>query len=84
MTWNFNWGGWLEFNYYSDSIEDFKKRFQGRQFSYIGVDEITHMDYPKFKYLITCNRNAHFIRNRFFGTCNPDPDSWVATFIIGG
>ena len=36
MTWNFNWGGWLEFNYYSDSIEDFKKRFQGRQFSYIG------------------------------------------------
>lgn len=81
MTWNFNWGGWLEFNYYSDSIEDFKKRFQGRQFSYIGVDEITHMDYPKFKYLITCNRNAHFIRNRFFGTCNPDPDSWVATFI---
>lgn len=81
MTWNFNKGGWLEFNYYSDGIEDFKKRFQGHQYAYIGVDEITHMDFPKFKYLITCNRNAHFIRNRFFGTCNPDPDSWVATFI---
>ena len=81
MTWNFNKGGWLEFNYYSDGIEDFKKRFQGHQYAYMGADEITHMDYPKFKYLITCNRNAHFIRNRFFGTCNPDPDSWVATFI---
>jgi hypothetical protein len=39
------------------------------------------MEFLKFKYLITCNRNAFGIRNRFFGTCNPDPDSWVAKFI---
>lgn len=39
------------------------------------------MEYLKFKYLITCNRNAFHIRNRFIGTCNPDPDSWVAKFI---
>lgn len=39
------------------------------------------MEFAKFQYLITCNRNAHGIRNRFFGTCNPDPDSWVAKFI---
>lgn len=81
MTWNFKRGGFLKFNYYSDSIEDFKIRFQGKQYAYIGVDEITHMEYPKFKYLITCNRNAFGIRNRFIGTCNPDPDSWVAKFI---
>ena len=81
MTWNFDKGGFLEFSYHADSVEDFVKRFQGHQYSYIGVDEITHMDYPKFKYMVTCNRNAYGIRNRFIGTCNPDPDSWVAKFV---
>lgn len=81
MRWNFYKGGFLKFSYHADTLEDFKTRFQGKQFSYIGVDEITHMDYLKFKYLITCNRNAFHIRNRFIGTCNPDPDSWVAKFI---
>lgn len=81
MTWNFDRGGFLEFSYHADSVEDFKTRFQGHQYSYIGVDEITHMDYPKFKYMITCNRNAFGLINRFIGTCNPDPDSWVARFI---
>lgn len=81
MTWNFKSGGKLKFSYYSDTFDDFKKRFQGKQFAYIGIDEITHCTYDKFKYLITCNRNAYGIRNRFWGTCNPDPDSWVRTFI---
>lgn len=81
MTWNFYSGGALKFNYYSDSLEDFKVRYQGKQYSFIGIDEITHIEYPKFKYLITNNRNAFSIRNRFWGTCNPDPDSWVAKFI---
>ena len=73
--------GSLKFSHYSDSIEDFKKRFQGKQYAYIGIDEITHCPYDKFKYLITCNRNAFGIRNRFYGTCNPDPDSWVVRMI---
>ena len=81
MTWNLTKGGSIKFNYYSDSYDDFKVRFQGKQFAYIGIDEITHIEYNKFKYLITCNRNAYKIRNRFWGTCNPDPDSWVAQFI---
>lgn len=81
MTWNFTHGGKLKFSYYSDGFEDFKKRFQGKQFCFIGIDEITHITYDKFKYLITCNRNAYYIRNRFYGTCNPDPDSWVRKFI---
>ncbi|MCC8038366.1 MAG: terminase family protein [Bacteroidales bacterium] len=81
MRWNFYTGGFLKFSYHADSIEDFKKRFQGKQFSYIGVDEITHMEFEKFKYLLSTNRNAYGIRNRFIGTCNPDPDSWVAKFI---
>ncbi|MGJ7024923.1 terminase large subunit domain-containing protein [Petrimonas sulfuriphila] len=81
MTWNFQSGASLKFNYYSDNYEEFKVRMQGKQYSYIGIDEVTHIEYPKFKYLITNNRNAYGIRNRIWGTSNPDPDSWVAKFI---
>lgn len=81
MTWYFKNGGKLKFSYLADSYDDFRKRFQGKQYSFIGIDEITHCSYEKFKYLITCNRNAYGIRNRFYGTCNPDPDSWVRKFI---
>lgn len=81
MTWNFNAGGWLKFSYHDDDYASFHDRFQGKQYSYIGIDEITQMSYQKFKYLITTNRNAFHYRNHVFGTCNPDPDSWVARFI---
>lgn len=81
MTWNFNAGGWLQFGYYADSYEDFHDRYQGKQYAFIGIDEITQMEFRKFKYILTCNRNASFLRNRLIGTCNPDPDSWVARFI---
>lgn len=81
MTWNFNNGGKLYLTYFSDPIEDFRKRFQGQEYSYIGIDEITHIPYEKFKYILTNNRNSYGIRNRFYGTCNPDPDSWVRKFI---
>ena len=81
MTWNFHSGASLKFNYYSDNFEEFKIRMQGKQYAFIAIDEITHIEYPKFKYLITNNRNAFDIRNRIWGTSNPDPDSWVAKFI---
>lgn len=81
MTWYFKSGSKLKFSYFSDSYEDFKKRFQGKQYAFVGIDEITHCPYDKFKYLATTNRNAYGIRNRFYGTCNPDPDSWVRKFI---
>ena len=81
MTWNFNNGGWLKFSYYAGNYMPFKDRFQGRQYAYIGIDEITQCEYRKFKYLTTVNRNASHIRSRFWGTCNPDPDSWVRKFI---
>ena len=81
MTWNFDNGGWLKFSYYAGAYVDFKARFQGRQYSYIAIDEGTQIEYKKFKYLLTNNRNASHIRNRFWITCNPDPESWVRKFI---
>lgn len=84
MTWNFYSGAKLKFSFYEGDYESFKKRFQGKQYAYIGLDEITHCPYKKFKYLLTDNRNAYGIRTRFIGTCNPDPDSWVAQFLFDG
>lgn len=81
MTWNFHKGGSLAFSHFSDTVYDFKERFRGKQYSYIAIDEIPQMEYAKFKFLMTCNRNARGIRNRIVGTCNPDPDSWVRKFI---
>lgn len=81
MTWNFDNGGWLKFSYYAGAYQDFKTRFQGRQYAYVCIDEGTQCPYKKFKYLLTNNRNAAHIRNRFWITCNPDPESWVRKFI---
>ena len=81
MTWYFNSGATLSLTYYAGAYKDFIDRFQGRQYAYLGIDEITQIDYPKFKYLQSINRNACGIKNRIIGTCNPDPTSWVRTFI---
>lgn len=81
MQWNFYSGAQIKFTYYADAYDDFVDRFQGRQYAYIGVDEITQMEWEKFKYLLTTNRNGAHIRNRFLGTCNPDPESWVRILI---
>lgn len=81
MTWNFNAGGWLKFSYHDDEYQSFCDRFRGKQYAYIGIDEVTQIAFNKFKFLLTSNRNAYGIRNRIVGTCNPDPDSWVAKFI---
>lgn len=81
MRWVMNTGATLLFSYFTGTYDDFKDRIQGRQYAYIGVDEITQLEWEKFKYLITANRNGAHIRNRMIGTCNPDPSSWVAKFI---
>ena len=81
MTWNFNNGGWLTFSYHNMDYLDFHDRYQGKQYPYIAIDEVTQMSYKKFKVLTMSNRNAYGIRNRIVGSCNPDPDSWVAKFI---
>lgn len=81
MTWNFYKGSSVKLTYYAGSYSDFRTRFQGQEIPYIAIDEITQMEYEKFKYIMTDSRNSFFIPNRLFGTCNPDPDSWVAKFI---
>lgn len=81
MYWDLSAGGRIRFSFHAGDYDDFVVRFQGKQYAYIAIDEITHIDWRKFLYLSTCLRNAYGIRNRIVGSCNPDPESWVAEFI---
>ena len=81
MTWNFDAGGWLTFSFFNMDDRGFTDRYQGKQYAYIGIDEITQMPFKYFKVLTMSNRNAYNMRSRIIGSCNPDPDSWVAKFV---
>lgn len=81
MTWYFSAGGELKLTYFEMAVEEFTDKYRGQQFAYIGVDELTQLDYEMFKTLVQCNRNGFGIRNRMVGTCNPDPLTWVRPFI---
>lgn len=81
MFWRFVAGGELYFSYHAGDYSKFEVRFQGREYNFIGIDEITHISYKKFQYIKTTLRNGFNLRSRIIGTCNPDPDSWVAQFI---
>ena len=55
--------------------------WQGAQVPYIAFDEMTHFKELQFWYLTSRLRSMAGVRGRFRGTCNPDPDSFVAKLI---
>lgn len=55
--------------------------FQGAQITLIGFDELTHFSQKQFWYMVSRNRSTCGVRPYIRATCNPDADSWVATFI---
>lgn len=55
--------------------------WQGSQIPFIGFDELTHFDEDVFWYMLSRNRSDSGIPGYIRATTNPDPDSWVRTFI---
>lgn len=55
--------------------------WQGSQICYIAFDELTHFDQQQFFYMLSRNRSMCGVRPYVRATCNPDPDSWVRSFI---
>lgn len=55
--------------------------YQGSQIPWIGFDELTHFSENQFFYMFSRNRSTSGVAPRIRATCNPDPDSWVKTFI---
>lgn len=54
---------------------------QGSEYALIMFDELTHFTEKMFFYLLSRNRSMCGVKPYMMATCNPDPNSWVATFI---
>lgn len=79
LTWKFPRGAKLKFSHLEYEKDVFN--WQGAQIPFLGFDELTHFSKKMFFYLLTRNRSMSGIKPYVRGTCNPDPDSWVADFI---
>lgn len=77
--WKFKSGAKVEFDYINRK-EDLKK-WQGSQIAMVGFDELTHFTEYQFFYMLSRNRSTCGVKPYVRATCNPDADSWVATFI---
>lgn len=55
--------------------------WQGSQLCAILFDELTHFSWSQFNYMLSRNRSVCGIRPYVRGSCNPDPDHWLADFI---
>mgnify|MGYP000844095950 FL=1 len=54
---------------------------QGKQYSAIYFEELTHFSESQYWYLSSRLRTKARVRPYVRATCNPDPDSWVRRFI---
>jgi hypothetical protein len=79
LQWNFLSGAKLTFKHMQN--EKVLSDYQGAQIPLIEFDELTHFTKRMFIYLMTRNRSACGVRPYMRGSCNPDPDSFVAEFI---
>ena len=77
--WTFKSGAKVEFDYLNR--KDDLKKWQGSQIAMIGFDELTHFTEYMFFYMLSRNRSTCGVKPYVRATCNPDADSWVATFI---
>lgn len=57
------------------------ENWQGSQLTMIGFDELTHFTEYQFFYMLSRNRTDSGVTPYIRATCNPDVDSWVASFI---
>lgn len=55
--------------------------YQGSQIVFVGFDELTHFEEEVFWYMFSRIRSDSGIDGYVRATTNPDPDSWVRTFI---
>lgn len=79
LMWEFMAGGKFTFRHMGH--EKVLKDYQGAQIPLIEFDEITHFTKKMFIYLLSRNRSTCGVRPYVRGSCNPDPESWVADFV---
>lgn len=79
LKWKFPSGMTVSFNYMQREKD--KLKYQGSQIPLIGFDELTHFSEGQFFYMLSRVRSKSGVPGYIRATTNPDPDSWVASFI---
>lgn len=79
FRWTFPSKAKIEFRHLQHEKDIFS--WQGAQIPFIGFDELTHFTRKQFIYMLSRNRSTCGIKPYIRGTCNPDPDSFVADLI---
>ncbi|MDY8137570.1 terminase large subunit domain-containing protein [Aquimarina sp. 2201CG5-10] len=79
LQWIFDKSQSIKFSHleYEKNIYD----WQGSEIPLICFDELTHFTQKMFFYLLSRNRSTCGVKPYVRATCNPDPDSWVASLI---
>lgn len=72
-------GATLEFRHLQHESDVYDH--QGKQYAFIGFDELTHFTARQFWYMVSRLRSTSGARIRLRGTTNPDPDSFVRSLI---
>lgn len=55
-------------------LEKDKRKIQGHEYTFIGVDEATHFEWSQLTYMISRLRSKSKYASRIVMSCNPDPD----------
>jgi phage terminase large subunit-like protein len=79
LDWVFEAGARIEFRHLHR--EDDVYAHQGRQYAFVGFDEVTHFTARQFWYVVSRLRSTCGVRPYVRATCNPDPESFVAKMI---
>jgi predicted phage terminase large subunit-like protein len=79
LEWRFPSGAAISFAHLEHDTDVLS--WQGAQVPLIGFDELTHFSARQFWYMLSRNRSTCGVRPYVRATCNPDPDSFVASLI---
>ena len=79
LTWHFPPGTRVEFRHLQHEKDLIK--YDGAQITWLGFDQLEHFSERQFFYLLMRNRSTCAVRPRCRATCNPDPDSFLASFL---
>jgi len=81
QTWKFESGARIVFGNYSASEKDFAESIQGKEYYDAIIDEVTQISEDRFNAIFSSLRNTTGDRTQILGTCNADPESWIARLI---
>ena len=79
MLWRWPSGARISFAHMN--FEADKLNYQGAQIAMIGWDQLEHFSESMFFYMLSRNRSTCGVKPYIRATCNPDADSWLATFL---